>query len=64
MIEKIYCLGLNEKKRFLWTMTAVQAAENHGDELGLTWYLRWGMYASISTWTHLLSSLVAAEAPT
>ena len=45
-------------------MTAVQAAENHGDELGLTWYLRWGMYASISTWTHLLSSLVAAEAPT
>ena len=26
------------KKWFLWTMAAAQAAENHGDEWGLTWY--------------------------
>ena len=33
-------------KWFLWTMAAAQAAENHGDEWGLTWYLRWGIYKS------------------
>ena len=32
-------------KWFLWTMGAAQAAENHGDEWGLTWYLRWGIYS-------------------
>ena len=26
-------------------MGATQAAENHGDEWGLTWYLRWGIYS-------------------
>ena len=41
-----------EKKWFLWTMVAAQAAENHRDEWDLTWYLRWGIYTSISTWTH------------
>ena len=25
-------------------MAAAQAAEKHGDEWGLTWYLRWGIY--------------------
>ena len=38
-------------------MTAAQAAENHGDESGLTWYLRWGIYRSILTWTHSKDSL-------
>ena len=31
-------------KWFLWTMAAAQAAENHEDEWGLTWYLWWGIY--------------------
>ena len=35
------------KKWFLWAMTAVQAAENHGDGLGLTWH---GICTSIPTW--------------
>ena len=47
------------KKWFLWTMAA-QAAENHGDEWGLTWYFQLGLYTSISTWTHSQNS--AAEA--
>ena len=50
------------KKWFLWTMAAAQAAENHGDEWGLTWYLQWGIYTSIPTWTHSQNSLAAAEA--
>ena len=50
------------KKWFLWTMAAAQAAENHGDEWGLTWYLQWGIYTSIPTWTHSQSSLAAVQA--
>ena len=52
-----------QKKWFLWTMAAAQAAENHGDEWSLTWYFLWGIYASIPTWTHSQNSLAAAEAP-
>ena len=44
-------------------MAAPQAAENHGGEWGLTWYFRWGIYASIPTWTHSQNSQAAAEAP-
>ena len=44
-------------------MIVVQAAENHEGGWGLTWYLQWGKYTSIPTWTHLQSSLAAAEAP-
>ena len=40
------------KKWFLWTMAAAQAAENHEDDLGLTWYFLWGIYTSVRTWTH------------
>ena len=43
-------------------MAAAKAAENHGDEWGLTWYLQWGMYTSISAWIHSQDSLAAAEA--
>ena len=43
-------------------MAAAQAAENHGDEWGLTWYFLCGIYTSIPTWTHLQNSLAAAEA--
>ena len=50
------------KKWFLWTMAAAQGAENNGDEWGLTWYFRWGMYTSIPTWTHTQNSLGAAKA--
>ena len=42
-------------------MAAVQAAENHGDEWGLTWYFSWGIYTSVPTWNHLQNSLAAAE---
>ena len=38
-----FILLLQKKKWFLWTMAAAQSAENHGDEWGLTWYLRWGI---------------------
>ena len=51
-----------KKERFLWTMAGAQAVENQGDEWGLTWYLRWLIYASIPTWTHSQYSLAAAEA--
>ena len=44
-------------------MATVQVAESHADEWGLTWYLRWGIYASIPTWTHSQNSLAAAESP-
>ena len=50
-----------QKKWFLWTMAAAQAAENHGDERGSTWYWWWGIYTSIPTGTHSQNSLAAAE---
>ena len=49
------------KKWFLWTMAAAQAAENHGDEWCLTWFIQWGIYTSIPTWTHSQDSPAAAE---
>ena len=52
-----------KKKWFLWTMAGAEAAENHGDEQGLTCYFLWGMYTSIPTWTHSQNSLAAAQAP-
>ena len=55
-----FFLLLQTKKWFLWTMATAQAAENHGDEWGLTWYFLWGIYTSIPTWTQ--NSLKAAEA--
>ena len=42
-------------------MAAAQAAENHGDEWCLTWYLWWAIYTSIPAWTHSQNSLAAAE---
>ena len=53
----------NEKTWFLWTMASAQAAENYGDEWGLTWYFLWGTYTLIPTWTHSQNSLAVAEAP-
>ena len=46
------------KKWFLWAMAAAQAAENHGDEWGLTWYLRWGIYinSNLNPLTKITSS--------
>ena len=55
-------LLIQKKKRSLWTMEAAQAAENHRDERGLTWYLRWGIYTSIPTRTQSQNLLAAAEA--
>ena len=42
-------------------MAAAQAAENDGDEYGLTWYLGRGIYTSNPTWTHSQNSLAAGE---
>ena len=44
--KKIFC-GCKRKTLFLWVTAAAQAAENHGDEWGLTWYLQ------SRIWTHL-----------
>ena len=49
------------KKWFLYAMVAAQAAENHGRERGLTWYLQLGIYTSIPAWIHSQNSLAAAE---
>ena len=46
--EDLFC-WYKWKKRFLWTMAVPQAAENHGDQWGLTWYLWLGIYTSIPT---------------
>ena len=54
--------SLDDKKWFLWTVAATQAAENYGDEWGLTWYFRWGTYTPVPTWTHSQSAPAAAEA--
>ena len=61
MINKVYSVGKNEKKWLPWNMATAQAAENYGDERGLTWYLRWGIYTSIPTWTNSQNLLAAAE---
>ena len=45
-LEDLFCWYI-WKKGFLRTMTAAQAAGNHGHEWGLTWYLQWGIYTSI-----------------
>ena len=58
-----FSLWYKRKKWFLWTMAAAQAAENHGDDWGSTWYFLCGIYTSIPTWTHSQNSLAAAEAP-
>ena len=58
--EDLFC-WYKQKKWFLWSMAAAQAAENHGDEWSLTWNLQWGIYTSIPSWTHSQNSL-AAEA--
>ena len=59
--EDLFC-WYKRKKLFLWTMAVAQTAETHGDEWGLTWYLQWGIYTSISTWTQSQNSVAAAEA--
>ena len=48
-----FVLLVQTKKWFLWTMAAAEAAENHGNEWGLTWYLWWGIYTSIPAWIKL-----------
>ena len=57
--KDLFC-WYKRKKWFLWTAT--RAAENHRNEWGLIWYLRWGIYTSVPTWTHPHNSLAAAEA--
>ena len=44
-------------------MAAERAAENHGDEWGLTGYFMLGIYTAIPTWSYSQNSLTAAEAP-
>ena len=49
-------------KKDFYQLSAVQAAEKHGDEWGSTWCLKWGIYISTPTWIHLQNSFAAAEA--
>ena len=42
-------------------MATAQALENNGGEWGLTWYLWWGIYKTIPTWTHLQNPVAAVE---
>ena len=57
--EDLFC-WCKQRKWFLWTMPAAQAAENDGGEWGLTWYLQLRIYTSIPTWTDSQNSLVEA----
>ena len=41
------------KEWFVWAIVAAQAAENHGDEWGLTWYLQWEIDTSTPNWVCL-----------
>ena len=59
--EDLFC-WYKRKKGFFWTIAAAYAAENHGDECGLTRYLPWRIYTSVSNWTHSQNSLAAPEA--
>ena len=45
-------------------MATAQALENNGGEWGLTWYLWWGIYKTIPTWTHLQNPVAAVEVET
>ena len=52
LLQGLLACWYKQKKWFLWTMAAAQAAESHRDDWGLTWYLWYGIYGSIPTWTH------------
>ena len=43
-------------------MAAAHAAENQGNEWGLTWYLQRGIYKSNSAWNHSQNSVPTGEA--
>ena len=45
-----------QKQWFLWTVAAVQAPENHGDEWGLTSYFLWDIYIYINSNLNPLTS--------
>ena len=49
--EDLFC-WYKQKKLFLWTMLATQAAENHGDKWCISLYLQSEIYTSIPHWTH------------
>ena len=59
--KSLYC-WYKRKNWFLWTMAAAaEVAENHEDEWGLTWYLKWGTMHQFQT-ESTQNSLAAAEA--
>ena len=43
-LDASFCKTLSD----FYMEKAVQVTENHGDEWGFTWYLRWGIYTSHS----------------
>ena len=61
MITSLSELTLDSDLLCWWIMAGAQAAENHGDEWGLTLNLWLGIYTSIPTWTKSQNSLAAAE---
>ena len=56
--KDLFC-WYKQKSWFLWTMAAAQAAENHADEWGLAWYLRWGIYIYIKPNLKLLTKFTS-----
>ena len=58
--EDLFC-WYKQKKWFQWTRAAAAAAENHGNQWGLTWYFGWGIIL-IPAWTLSQNWLAAAEA--
>ena len=56
--EEEYSVSTNERW-FLWAIAVAQVAENHGDKLSLTSYLRWGIHTSIPTKNHFQQYSVA-----
>ena len=49
-LSKLYFRSKQKEKDFCEPWAPAQVAENNGDDWGLTKYLWWGMYTSISTW--------------
>ena len=56
-------LWCKQNKWLLWIMTTAQEAENHGDEWGLTWYLRWEIYTLSLKMSSHGKSLICSQRP-
>ena len=63
-ITSLFEFYFSFRRFILLVQTKKVISLNHGDEWSLTWYLRWGIYTSIPTWTPLTkftSSSISTE---